>query len=141
MNETYSIQVKRGEPNFGSSSIQIDGIPFGTSDKELDKLVKEALNGMHQARQTLLNYEPPKEKPAQVPCPFKTRVSNIVSEKGFTKEQCREFKAICDNRGLEHIHTFLCAWEDGCESYDEFVCYAASDTKPQNAKPRLEVAQ
>jgi hypothetical protein len=137
MNETYSIQVKRGEPNFGSSSIQIDGIPFGTSEKELDKLVKEALNGMHQARQTLINYEPPKEKKA--PCPFAATASRIVTD--WTPEQKREFREVCIRAERDSIETVCLAQEEGCTSYDEFILYAADKTKPKNAKPRLEVAQ
>jgi hypothetical protein len=68
-------------------------------------------------------------------------VAKIIERQGFTKAECREFKAVCENRDLDHITTFLCAWEDGCKSYDEFICFATTDKRPSNAKPRLEVAQ
>ena len=61
---TYSIQVKRGEPNYGSSSIQIDGIEFGTSDADVDALVREALRQMHRAKKTLSTYDVPQKEHA-----------------------------------------------------------------------------
>lgn len=135
--ETYSIQVKRGEPDYGSSSIQIDGIPFGTSEKDLDRLIKEALNGMYQARQTLLNYEKPTSDTK--PCPFKATASRIV--KDWTPAQKKEFREVCKRAKRDSIETVCLAQEEGCTSYDEFILYAADKTRPKNAKPRLEVAK
>jgi len=137
MNATYSIQVKRGEPDYGSSSIQIDGIPFGTTEKELDKLVKEALNGMLQARQTLLNYD---KRPAEnKPCPLKRTAARIVED--WTPEQKKEFREVCINAKRDSIETVCIAHSEACTEYDEFILYAADKTKPSNAKPRLVVAE
>jgi hypothetical protein len=70
--------------------------------------------------------------------PTVDRLSGVLS---FTEAQIDEFNSICENREVDPVTTFLCAWEQGCISYDQFAVYAATGKKPDNAKPRLEVAQ
>jgi hypothetical protein len=93
-----------------------------------------------ERRVALINnrYSPkPKEDPDAHTATVKKRVEML----GFTKEQCREFRTVCENVGKDHISTFLCAWEESCVSHDQFIRYAATGERPATAKPRLEVAQ
>jgi hypothetical protein len=80
------------------------------------------------------------DAPAQIK-PFEDTLEAKVQVLGFTKEQCKEFRTICENAGKDHVTTFLAGWEETCTSFDDYVCYAATGKRPKNAKPRLEVAK
>lgn len=58
---------------------------------------------------------------------------------GWDGNQKREFKSTCENLGKDPVTVLICAHEDTCKSYDEFVHYAVTGQKPAAAKQRVTV--
>lgn len=142
LSTTVSVHQKINLGNYESQDLFVSmTIGPDTTPEEMRQLLDQNeiaydLAAGELARRVNLIRNPPKDNVIQLPT-HESTVMNLVKKLQFSKEQCREFKAICDNRGLDHIRVFLHAHEDGCTSYDEFVCYAATDTLPENARPRI----
>jgi len=80
------------------------------------------------------------EAPAQVK-PFDTSVTRIAKELKFSFDDVEEFNTVCSELGKDPVTAFLCAYEVGCKTYDQFIRNATTGERPPNAKPRLAVAK
>ena len=162
---TLSITRKVNLGNYESEDVFINlvGLTAETTEEEIEKLLSvnetayriasETLRGRVQAIKSPKTVDEPKNGKAYGPapaaqpsngnptCPFKAKAKKIADDHNFSTSERMEFETICINRNRDFVKTIISAQEDGCTSYDEFVAFAATDTKPENAKPRLEIAK
>ena len=132
---TYSITANHWVQGGGSAGIEIHGIRFGTSDEDVLAMVAEAWRAQELAK------TPPKEAPKEkLPDFYAIAAKRILDETNFTTEEKAEFKTICLNLDKDPKKALICAQEDGCTSYDEFIAHVAG-TMPDNAKARLAIAK
>lgn len=140
---TVSVARKVNLGNYESEDIflSISGVTPTMSRDDMNELL-ECGNVAYDlvceeiARKVALIKNPPKDEPADILEPTYRRVT-----KKWPTEQVLEFESMCRNMEKDSRKLVTLAHETGCTSYDEYVAYAVSGTRPKNAKPRLEVAE
>jgi hypothetical protein len=140
---TVSVARKVNRGNYESEDVfvSISGVTPTMSRDDMNELL-ECGNVAYDliceeiARKVELIKNPPKAESADILDPTYLRITN-----NWPMENVLEFETICRNLGKDSRKLVVLAHETGCTSYDEYVAYAVSGTRPPNAKPRLELAE